>query len=333
MNAPHKINHKAVAAATPSLRMEEGADIKKWQKKARKKLMDLLGLPFEKCEENFNLEYTKRRANFTEYRFTFQSEEGYTVPCHLWKPKKRGKLATMICLQGHSKGMHISMGRPKYPGDEVTAFSGDRDFANQCIREGVCALVIEQRNFGECGSKEDGNPNCYESSMAALLTGRTTIGERVWDVSRAIDATLGHFRFVDKKRIYCMGNSGGGTATIYAAAIDTRIAAAMPSCALCTYRDSIAAMYHCACNYVPNIANFFDMGDLLGLVAPRPVSVVAGAEDKIFPLTGVKESVEVAKTYYDAANAPDRIALSVGPEGHRFYADIGWKAFNEVIEK
>ena len=61
-----------------------------------------------------------------------------------------------------------------------------------------------------------------------------------------------------------MGNSGGGTATYYAACLDERISLAMPSCAVCSWDQSIAVKRHCACNYVPYIANYFDMGDMGG---------------------------------------------------------------------
>ncbi len=49
--------------------------------------------------------------------------------------------------------------------------------------------------------------------MAAQLIGRTTIGERVWDVQRVIDVLEKHFPQVDSGNIMCTGGSGGGTAT------------------------------------------------------------------------------------------------------------------------
>jgi hypothetical protein len=129
-----------------------------------------------------------------------------------------------------------------------------------------------------------------------------------------------------------MGNSGGGTATIYASAIDERINVSMPSCALCTYKDSIGAMKHCVCNYIPNIALDFDMGDLCGLIAPRKLIAVSGAEDKIFPHDGVAESIEVASLYYRAAGAPDGYKWIEGPEGHRFYAALAWPVFHKLFD-
>ena len=328
------IHHEALKALEPAMRYDGASDFAAWQKSARAHLASLMGLDkiTPAADDLFNIEHEKDFDTFTEYRFTFQSEEGYFVPCTLWVPKgKEAKIPVVICLQGHSKGFHISLGRPIYPGDEKSIGGGDRDFAVQIVREGYCALAIEQRGFGECGGDEKG-PGCQVPAMSALLYGRTLIGERVFDISRAIDVVTDKFDFVDADKIACMGNSGGGTATIYASAIDERIKVSMPSCALCTYKDSIGAMKHCVCNYIPNIALDFDMGDLCGLIAPRKLIAVSGAEDKIFPHDGVAESIEVASLYYRAAGEPDGYKWIEGPEGHRFYAALSWPVFHEFFD-
>lgn len=335
MNKIPKIkNLELICNITPSMRYNSDKPFAEWQKEARAKLVELLGIPsMKKCDPLFNIEFEKEFDDFTEYRFTIQSEENYFVPAHLWVPKgKEGKIPVCICLQGHSTGAHISLGRPKFEGDENDVKGGDRAFAPRIIKEGFCALAIEQRNFGECGGTEKG-PDCYVSSMAAILNGRTTVGERVWDVSRIIDNVLANFPFIDEKNIYCMCNSGGGTTTFYAACVDERISLAMPSCAVCTYKDSIAAMNHCACNFVPNIAQYFDMGDLSGLIAPRSFVVVHGKLDRIFPEKGVYETFEITKKLYEAAGAADRCRLVSGEGGHRFYADASWPVAQELLNK
>ena len=91
-----------------------------------------------------------------------------------------------------------------------------------------------------------------------------------------------------------MGNSGGGTATAYIAALEERIVLAIPSCAMCTYKDSIGAMPHCACNYVPNIANIFDMSDLMAMAHPKHFIQVSGKDDDIFPLFAAERSTSFA---------------------------------------
>jgi len=316
----------------PSLRMAPGGDFAAWQEKARRRLNERLGLPLERTEPNFRVEWTNdENPDYTETRFLFASEPEVDVIGHLLLPKKapREKLPLVICLQGHSKGVHISLGRPVYPGDEETINGGDRDFARQIVARGQAALALEQRGFGERGGTEKG-PACYQPAVQALLMGRTLIGQRCWDISRAIDVVGGRFPQLDMTRVAIMGNSGGGTATIYAAALDERIGAAMPSCAFCGYLPSIGAQYHCLCNYIPGIMNDFDMGDLAGLIAPRPLIVVNGRDDGIFPLDSAKEQADVARMYYAAAGAPDKFEHVVGPAGHRFYAALGWPVFDRL---
>lgn len=304
-----------------------------WQSAAREKLAELLGMDrFTPCEAQTQIEWEHTSEDFREIRFTFQSEPGYRVPCHLLIPHKVRKKGVMICLQGHSTGMHISLGRAKYEGDEKNIASGDRDFALQCVRHGMCCVTLEQRSFGERGGKP--NPDCYGTAMTALLAGRTLLGARVWDVMRLVDVLRSDFSDrCDAEVIYSMGNSGGGTATFYAAALDTRIAAAMPSCAFCTYADSIGSMYHCACNFVPNIRRFFDMAELAAMIAPRPLVIVSGAQDDIFPIEGAKAQFARLKAYYTAADAADRCAHVVGKAGHRFYADLAWPVFLKLTRR
>lgn len=163
-----------------------------------------------------------------------------------------------------------------------------------------------------------------------MLLGRTLIGERCWDVSRAIDVALAQFPQIDADKIAVMGNSGGGTTTIYAAALDERIAAAMPSCAFSGFLPSIGAQRHCVCNYVPGILTQFDMGDIAGLIAPRPLVIVNGKDDGIFPLNSALEQAEIARNLYALAGAQSAFRHVIGQEGHRFYAREGWAAFDEV---
>ena len=332
MSLDPQVKHiKMMRNIKPSMRMAEGENLAAWQEKARARLMELLGLPMEKAEENFRIEWTHEEEDKTEIRFLFESEPEVTVSCHLLLPKNvpQENLPLVICLQGHSTGMHISLGHPKYPGDEEDINGGDRDFARQIVARGQAALTIEQRAFGERGGTEKG-PQCYQPAVQAMMLGRTLVGERCWDVSRAIDAVEAHFPQIDASRIAIMGNSGGGTTTIYAAAVETRIAAAMPSCALCGYLDSIGDKHHCLCNYIPGIAKEFDMGDLVGLVAPRPFIAVNGKDDGSFPLFSAQEQVATGRVYYEAAGAGDKIEHVIGQEGHRFYAALSWPVFDKL---
>ncbi len=305
-----------------------------WQPKAKQKLRDLLGMDkFTLCNLDFQIEFQEQREDFTEIRFTFQSEKGYRVPCHLLLPVGIEKPPVIVCMQGHSMGMHVSLARPKFPCDKEDIETGDRDYCIRAVKEGFAAVALEMRNFGEV-SHNNYEPQCYESAVTNMLMGRTTIGERVWDFGRLIDVLENHFADkVDLENICCMGNSGGGTATAYIAALEDRIKLAMPSCAMCTYKDSIGAMFHCACNYVPNIATIFDMGDLIAMAHPKYYIQVNGITDDIFPIEGAKKVFLDGKKAYEDNGDADKCAHVIGHEGHRFYADNAWPIVHKMLGK
>ncbi len=333
--------HKLLEETAPAMRYDGSEELSAWQKRARERLGQLLGfgeIAQYRVKPEIEVEYDKYAEDLDcrEIRFRIKTEENVTVPCHLCIPKgAKGPLPVVITLQGHSTGMHISLSRPKWPGDEQDCKGGDRDFVARALKEGVCGIAMEQRCFGENGgSTQNGNPDCRQASMRAVMLGRTLVGERVWDIMRLIDALQETFTdLIDKDKIMCLGNSGGGTATIYAAAMDERIKIAAPSCAVCRYADSIGAMLHCECNYVPNIAKDFDMGDLCAMTAPRTLVVINGISDGIFPINGAKACVAVGMEAYKSVGAEKNLIHVIGEGGHRFYADPAWPHIHEGLAR
>jgi len=314
-----------------SMRFSANKDFCEWRKEAVAKLEELLGLPLEKCESCFRIVNKSERKEYTRLDFEFQSESDYLVQSAILIPSgEKKKRPCVICLQGHSSGMHISLGESRFPGDEKILEG--RDFALQAVKEGFCAVTIEQRYMGRAGQGNNGTSHCLQGlANAALLLGRTPIGERVWDVKILIDVLEREFSdFIDFDKLICLGNSGGGTTTLYAAALDERIKIAVPSCYLCTFEHSIMAMYHCPCNFVPSLYKYFDMGDIACLIAPRPIVMVSGKTDVGFHIDGALEAYETIEKIYRKAGAENNCRMVIGEEGHRFYADLSWPVFNEL---
>ncbi len=315
----------------PLMSFDGSIPLDEWKKTAKQKLTELLGLPLESCDPDLEIEYQKEFDDHTEYRLLVQTEPDYYVPCHLLIPTgKETPIPLTINLSGHGNGMHVALGRAKTEGDVKTLEEWPhRAMAPRAIKEGRCALVIEARSFGEASVKGIGT-SCTEAGKIAILMGRTVIGERVWDAMRILDAVEKAFPQVDMSDIVCTGNSGGGTATYYLAAMDERITAAAPSCSVCTYEHSIAAMPHCFCNHIPYIRKYFEMADLAGLIAPRKLVVAAGEKDGIFPIDGVKIAYEQIENIYKAAGTPENCALVVGERGHLNYADLIWEKLHQM---
>jgi dienelactone hydrolase len=330
---PAALHDRLIQGAARDLAFREGAGLGAWRDALGERFRDLLGDTPEPAAPDPRWGEEIEHESFLERRLVFTSEPGADVPCVLLLPRSAsGPVPLVVCLQGHSTGMHISLGRAVYPNDEHY-FEGDRDFAIQAVNRGFAALALEQRCFGERRDRRTGDARqfdhtCVHASMVSLLLGRTMAGERVWDVSRAIDvvAELGE---IDAGRIAVMGQSGGGTVAYYAACVNQRIAAVMPSCSVCTYGSSIGSIDHCPDNYLPGALRHFDMGDLSGLIAPRPLVVVAGRSDPIFPIAGVEEAMATIRRVYAAAGAPDRCQLVVGEGEHRFYAQA-WDPFRQI---
>ncbi len=331
---PETCHDYMLANSERLLAFDPSRDFDTWRAEAGAKLRELLGVMPEKVEPNVRIESETDHKTFREIRLVFASEPRADVPCHLLVPKVGdGPFPVVICLQGHSPGMHLSLGRVKTE-DERYFLEGGRDFALQAVAEGYAALVMEQRCFGE---RKDGRPKeihdpeqlCAHASSLALMLGRTMIGERVWDVSRAIDVLEG-FAEIDSEKIGLMGNSGGGTVTYYAACVEPRVKVAMPSCSIARFDESIWPYDHCFCNYIPGILRYFEMEDLSVLIAPRPMVIVAGKKDGIFPEDATRKTFAVIENIYGAAGAPDKCRLVMGDEGHQFYPELGWPAFREL---
>ena len=325
------LEQAVIRRSVPAFRYQTCEDFASWQEKVYQKLEELLGLPLESCLPELELEYKKPGAGFTEYRFTFQSEPGFYVPCHLLVPDLgREKYPVTVCLSGHCTGMHIALGRAKSEEDQKSLDEWHhRAIALRSVKEGRCALVIEARNFGE-SSLEGYGISCTESAKNAILMGRTVIGCRVWDAMRALDALEVYFPQADLGNIVATGNSGGGTAAYYLACMDRRITAAAPSCSVCDFEDSIAAMPHCLCNHIPYIRKYFEMGDLAGLIAPRKLVIAAGREDPIFPIEGTLKTYENIRRLYAAASAGENCCLLIGDGGHLNYADLLWEQLHKM---
>ena len=319
----------------PSMRYRDGEDFAEWQKRSREKLAELLGLDKIKpaANDGFTVEWVKETEEYTDTRFTLSSEDGYIFPLVLRVPKgEKSPLPLAVCVQGHSTGMHVSLGEIRFPKYDVS-FTGKEhcDYAREAVREGFAALTLEMRNFGEMGARENGLPFCHIATMNNILLGRTTIGERVRDIMAAIDAAFAHFDMLDPDKVMLMGISGGGTATYYAACIDERIRLAVSIGAVCTYDSSISAMEHCVCNFVPGIVNCFGFGDLGGLIAPRSLLAVNGRHDPIFPDEGVRRAFADVKRMYTVAGVPDECKLVTGEGGHICYPDITWPEVHKFL--
>ena len=314
---------------------QKGTDFTEWQKAARNALIEKLGISQKLFAERIPLSpkilWQRKVENGTITKIVLQSEKNYDLPIYLCIPDGKGPFPVWICVQGHGTGMHASIS-VKWQDEKTFKYdNGDRDFAVQCLAKGYAAVCVEQRAFGEKSCMSNHKPGCSRLASHAFMFGETLIGNRVFDVDRAIDFIYSR-KELNKDKIGIVGNSGGGTTAVYSGAILNRLTHVMPSSCFSTYKDSILAMAHCQCNYFPGMLYWGEMGDLAGLCAPKYLVIVNGKNDPIFPIKPAEKEFERTRSIYKAAGVPDKCRMVIGNGGHRFYKADAWPVMDQFLK-
>ncbi len=304
-------------------------DAETWQKALRPKIAELLGgFPARRGPLQSQTLEIRDFPAYRRERFVFESRPDVWVLGYLLAPKsERAPYSPVICLPGHGRGVDDIVGIDEHGRDRTTKVGYEYDYAIQVVEHGMAAVAIEPMAFGcrrDPLTKKKGltASACQPAAGAALLFGQTMIGWRVWDVMRTID-WIETRPELNAARVGCMGCSGGGTATLFSAALEPRIKAALVSCYLNTFRDCILSLSHCIDNYVPGILNWAEMYDVAGLIAPRALFVESGEQDTIFPVWASRASFERVKKVYQVFGAPELTDQEVFPGPHSFWGKRG----------
>lgn len=319
------------AAAPRRLRFQARTrrEAEDWQKTLRSKLTDLVGgFPAQRQPLRPAVIETRTFPGYRREKIVFESRPGMSVLAYLLLPEKAQKPpAVMICLPGHGRGVDDIVGIDGQGSERTDKAGYQHDFAIQVAEAGMAAVAIEPLAFGcrrdAISARKGLSANaCQPSAGAALLLGQTMIGWRVWDVMRTLDYVATRSD-LDSSRVGCMGISGGGTVTLFGAALEPRIRAALVSGYLNSFRDSILSLSHCIDNYVPGILNWAEMHDVAGLIAPRPLFVESGEKDNIFPIRASIESFNEVRGIYGVFGAAGLAEQEVFPGDHSFWGKRG----------
>ncbi|MGE0269869.1 MAG: alpha/beta hydrolase family protein [Alphaproteobacteria bacterium] len=317
------------------------ADPHAWQLRAREKLRTLTGYPASRAAP-----VARNRTDhplpgvLKRRRVYLRLWNGADAPVDAVWRESDGRRPVMICLQGTNSGSHLSWGEVRMPPDPAK-IAGGGDYARQAAARGYVAICLEQSCFGERAERHivpRSASATIDTANHAFLLGRSLLGERAADVSSLLDwltagvAARDLGLAVDSTRIFVMGNSAGGSVALHAASLDTRIAGVLASGCVGFVRDTIARRRDdSAQNVVPGLLNWLEMDDVAGLVAPRPLLVISGTQDHIFPFAGAAAVVESARGVYRALGADARLAVVSANGPHRFYPDVAWPAFERLV--
>jgi dienelactone hydrolase len=307
----------------------------RWQNKTRKALARLIGLErIPSASSRARLLETVDKKDYIRQKIVLRTGPDTLMPVYILLPKHGARpLPVVLAFHGHGYGVKDIVGLWEDGSERNTPDGYHKDFAVALCRAGFAVAAPEISCFGERKTafshlklaNEKLVPNtCAHSAMLAFHLGISVLGLRVHDGMRLVDY-LETRSDLDVGRLGAMGISGGGMHTFFSTCLDERIRACVVSGYYSTFRDSILALPHCPCNYVSGLADFGEMYDLVGLIAPRPTLFEAGDHDPVFPIRAVRSSVAKARRVYDLFRARDRIATDYFEGRHRI---SGRKAYD-----
>jgi hypothetical protein len=257
-----------------------------WQKELRRrfygllKLDDLLKAKIPLAPKTLTSE---DRPGYIHQEIEINSTPGRRIKAIVTIPRSgTPPYPAVVCIHGHGGSRYVVY-------DRSNVYKG---FAAALAESGYVTIATDV-----------GQHEVYE-------TGRTLMGERLWDVRRCLDY-LESMLEVDKTAIGCAGLSLGGEMAMWLAAMDERVAACVSSGFL-TVMDQMEHD-HCMCWKFDGLRELVDFADIYSLVAPRPLQCQNGLAESptMFVVPLARQAMKEIRLIYSDLGKTDNVSLAV----------------------
>ena len=277
------------------------ADARAWQQRARARLFELVEAhePRHSTGEvplDFQLGDPEDKGAYTLYKASFQgnTKEGTRYPCLFAVPKGDGPFPAMLCIHGHGGSAEAAF-------DPKGIYHG---FADRFARGGYVVLA----------------PSFPHREYCAMM---------LWDLFRCVDV-LASRPEVDPERMGVGGLSMGGEWTMWIAACDERLKAAVVSGWMCT-TEGVFSVPNCACWELPGFVELMDVCEVHLLVAPRPVLFESAEFDPCFPIRYTREGYARIRAGYQVFGAEEACLQDVWPAGHEWHGVVAYPFVDRAL--
>ncbi len=216
------------------------------------------------------------RDGYSVEKVYLQSYPGFYVAGNLYRPLGKGDGPFPGVLNPHG---HWENGR--------LTDTTNGSIPARCInfaRQGMVAFSYDMVGYNDSFFAENPKDNSdkvnlykrhrgFATNEANLLWNINLMGLQTWNSIRALDF-LAALADVDKTRLACTGESGGGTQTFMLGAIDDRLAAQAP-----VVMVSHSMQGGCSCENAPGLRVEFSNMEIAAAAAPRPQIIVGATGD------------------------------------------------------
>ncbi|MEX2262917.1 MAG: acetylxylan esterase [Bryobacteraceae bacterium] len=248
------------------------------------------------------------RPGYSIEKLVYESEPGIPIPSLLFLPEGGGKRPAIV--YAHSRGK----AEEGAPGGDIEGM----------VRAGFAVLAVDLRGRGETATREATKGDNwtryfgqYDLAMTSFQLGRTLVGMRAADIARGVDALAARPE-IEPERIFGFGKDADALVMLHAALFDARIRRVALEGMLLSYDSVIRYPIHRQMfeSVVPGALRVYDLPNLAGAIAPRPVWI-ANAVDPL--------GLPVAQSETERAFAGRNIRVSTRRAGQpvtAVYADF-----------
>jgi cephalosporin-C deacetylase-like acetyl esterase len=291
-NAAKEVQSKGSWEAVRAKRLEE--------------MRDMLGLlPWPKRTPlNLKITGVLDKGTYTIEKIAFESLPKIYVTGNLYIPKQRqGRVPAIVYVCGHAYSPY---------GDKVQYQRHGISFA----KNGYVAFILDSIQIAETFALHHGVHS--QNMFDWYARGYTPAGVEVWNAMRAIDYLQSRPE-VDADRIGMTGRSGGAAMSWFTAAVDPRVKVVAPVMGISTYAANVAENTqkgHCDCMFPIN-SELHDMVHQGALIAPRPLLMMHGKKDALFPVAGYEEFERTISDLYTSYGVTENFGNIVVETGHQ----------------
>lgn len=238
------------------------------------------------------------REGYSIEKVQIETLPGFYLAGNLYRPLGKGKGPFPGVLNPHG---HWKEGR--------MANTPLGSIAARCInfaRQGMVAFSYDMVGYNDTAQVN----HKFASDPTNQLWNISLMGLQTWNSIRALDF-LETLPDVDKSRLACTGESGGGTQTFMLGAIDDRLKAQAP-----VVMVSHSMQGGCLCENAPGLRVDYSNMEIAAAPAPRPQILVAASGD----WTKSTMTVEgpAVERVYKLFNAQDRIRYTLFNFDHNY---------------
>jgi len=183
------------------------------------------------------------------------------------------------------------------------------------------ALCFEERQSDDL---KGGHFERFEF-LRYVVAGKCMAWKNILDMRRAVDYLCSRPE-VDAERLGCYGHSMGSTHTWLIGPWEPRLKCLVGNCCLPTYGAIHRThLLHCFPNFIPGLLQYGDTPDIAALIAPRPLHMNFGEEDRGSPIQEVRAGMKTIAKAYAQAGVPENFSHFIQPDVGHVLSEAMWQ--------